>query len=146
MSKAAVNVAYTCTKKRFEKTGSARNKKCSGRPRLSTKRQDRFLEHRGLQDRFRTATRLQEDLEEIGIKSNTSTAVVVFVLKTLRVVLLARSRSLRLHISFVAFALPKCTIIAQKKTGKRSSGLTKPYLVLLDNVTKCIYAEELVKN
>ena len=67
MSKAAV--AYT--KKRFEKTGSDRNKKCSGRPRLSTKRQDRFLERIGLQGRFSTATRLQEDLEEIDIKSNT---------------------------------------------------------------------------
>ena len=33
-----------------------------------------------------------------------------------------------------------------KEDWERSSGLTKPYLVLLDNVTKCMYAEELVKN
>ena len=29
-------------------------------------------------------------------------------------------------IGFVAFVFPKCTSIGQKKTGKRSSGLTNP--------------------
>ena len=69
MSKASV--AYT--QKRFEKTGSDRNRKCSGRPHVSTVREDRFLKRRSLQDRFRPATKLKEDWDEIGIQASTST-------------------------------------------------------------------------
>ena len=69
MSKSSVSY----TKKRFQETGSDRNRKCSGRPRLSTAREDRFLERRSLQDRFRPATKLKEDWEEFGIHASTST-------------------------------------------------------------------------
>lgn len=69
MSKASV--AYTL--KRFEKTGSDRNRKCSGRPHVSTIREDRFLKRRSLQDRFRPATKLKEDWENIGVQGSVST-------------------------------------------------------------------------
>ena len=58
--------------KRFEKTGSDKNRS-SGRPRMSTAREDRFLERRSVRDRFGPATRLKEDWEEIGIQASTST-------------------------------------------------------------------------
>ena len=59
MSQASVSNA----KRRFEDTGSYRNRKCPGRPRLSTKRDDRFLERRSLKVRFKPATKLKEEWE-----------------------------------------------------------------------------------
>ena len=44
-----------------------------GRPRLSTKRDDRFLERRSLKVRFKPATKLKEEWEEIGINGSAST-------------------------------------------------------------------------
>ena len=44
-----------------------------GRPRLSTKRDDRFLERRSLKVRFKPATKLKEEWEEIGINASAST-------------------------------------------------------------------------
>ena len=69
MSQASVSNA----KRRFEDTGSDRNRKCPGRPRLSTKRDDRFLERRSLKVRFKPATKLKEEWEEIGINASAST-------------------------------------------------------------------------
>ena len=82
-SRTDMSQASVCNaKRRFEDTGSDRNRKCSGRPRLSTPRDDRFIEPRSLKDHFKPATKLREDWEEVGVHASVNAIPVVFVVLT----------------------------------------------------------------
>ena len=73
-SRTNMSQASVCNaKRRFEDTGSDRNRKCSGRPRISTPRDDRFIERRSLKDRFKPATKLKENWEEVGVHASVRT-------------------------------------------------------------------------
>ena len=71
-SRTNMSQASVCNaKRRFEDSGSDRNRKCSGRPRICTPRDNRFIERRFLKDRFKPATKLKEDWEE-GVHASVS--------------------------------------------------------------------------
>ena len=122
--------------KRFEKTGSDGIRNCSGRPRLSTKRQDRFLERKGLQDRFRTATRLQEDLEEIGMKAGTSTVRLRFRAANLMGRIALKKPMLTPSHRLRRLCFPKMYKYWTKEDWEKVLRTNEPHLVLLGNVTK----------
>ena len=71
MSQASVSNAM----KRFKETGTDFNRKSkqNGRPRISTDRDDRFLARRSLQDRYKPATQLKDDWENISVHVSVST-------------------------------------------------------------------------
>ena len=58
--------------KRFKETDGdgSRKSKQNGRPRISTDRDDRFLAHTSLHDRFKPATKLKEEWEKIGVSAS----------------------------------------------------------------------------
>ena len=114
MSKAAV--AYT--QKRFGKTGAViETENALAVPACQQNVKIAFLN----EEAFKIVSGVLQYTRKIGRKLVSRPVLVLSVN-----VFMLQSLWVGLHIGFIAFVLPKCTSIGQKKTGKRSFGRTRP--------------------